>query len=391
VITVLHSCPNWLPITEIWVYNQIRYLPKEIENHIVCENTVNLNQFSLPNIHSLSDTPRWRYLLERSLRQLRIQNHLPFAVETAKQHSVDILHSHFGNVGWFNIEVAKQAQLKHIVTFYGYDVNSIPKRYPHWLKRYHSLFEQIDGVLCEGSHMAECIAKLGCPRDKIRVQHLGVAVDEIAFQPRVWNPTEPLRVLIAASFREKKGIPYALEALGRFQQQTPLEITIVGDASSDAKSQAEKQKILATIEQYNLQSKVRLLGYQPHAVFLAEAYQHHVFLSPSVTASDGDTEGGAPVGIIEMAATGMPLISTKHCDIPEVIQDGVTGLLAAETNVDELINHLQWLVNHPQEWGKMLEAGRKRVELEYNAQLQGEKLGNIYQEIISNISGNCRC
>jgi len=73
-----------------------------------------------------------------------------------------------------------------------------------------------------------------------------------------------------------------------------------------------------------------MLGFQPHAILFEEAYKNHIFLSPSVTALDGDTEGGAPVTIIEMAATGMPIISTKHCDIPEVIKDGVTGFLANE-------------------------------------------------------------
>ena len=112
----------------------------------------------------------------------------------------------------------------------------------------------------------------------------------------------PLRVLIAGSFREKKGIPYALEALGRLQQEIPLEITIIGDASE--RGEAEKLQILDTIKTHNLWPKTRMLGYQPHAILLEEAYRHHIFLSPSVTASDGDTEGGLPVSIIEMAATG---------------------------------------------------------------------------------------
>ena len=64
--------------------------------------------------------------------------------------------------------------------------------------------------------------------------------------------------------------------------------------------------------------------------------KHDVFLAPSVTASNGDTEGGAPVAIIEMAASGMPIVSTRHCDIPSVVLDGVTGLLAAERDSEGL-------------------------------------------------------
>jgi colanic acid/amylovoran biosynthesis glycosyltransferase len=366
-----------------WLYNQVRYLPDEVESHIICEYTENIDQFWLPNIHSLAEAPRWRYYWDLGLRKLQVRRHLGFLVDQARQNQAQVLHSHFGNIGWVNMQAAKQMKLKHIVTFYGRDVNYLPNQNPNWYKRYRSLFAQVDCVLCEGPHMAKCVIALGCPEDKIRVHHLGVRVDEIAFKPRVWVPREPLRVLIAASFQEKKGIPYALEALGRLQYDVPLEITIIGDAASEARSQAEKQKIIEAIEKHSLQTKVRLLGYQPHAVLFEEAYNHHVFLSPSVTASDGDTEGGAPVTIIEMAATGMLIVSSMHCDIPEVVKNKVTGLLAQELDVDGLVCHLRWLVNHPQQWIKMLEAGLDHVTIEYNTRKQGERLAAIYQEKIN--------
>ena len=379
-ITVIHSFPEWLPQTMTWLYNQVHYLPDRIESHIVCETTENLDQFWLRNIHSLAEAPPWRCYWDLCLRKLQVRRHLGFLVEQVKRCNAQVLHSHFGNVAWANLEAAKQVGLKHVVTFYGQDVNYLPTQDTRWYKRYQSLFAQIDCVLCEGTYMAKCVIALGCPQEKVQVHHLGVKVDEIAFKPKVWSPGEPLRVLIAASFREKKGIPYALEALGRMQHDVPLEITIIGDATAEARSQAEKKKILATIEKYNLHSKVRLLGYQPHTVLFEEAYKHHIFLAPSVTASDGDTEGGAPVVIIEMAATGILIVSTTHCDIPELVQNGVTGLLAQERNVDGLVYQLKSLIAHPEQWAKMLEAGRRYVAKEYNARIQGERLAAIYQE-----------
>src|SRR6185295_16728292 len=98
-------------------------------------------------------------------------------------------------------------------------------------------------------HMAGCVVGIGCPEEKVRVQHLGVRLDKLPFQPRQWRPGEKLRVLIAATFTEKKGIPYALEALGRLQHEVDLEITIIGDAREEvAESRAQKGKILAMIE-----------------------------------------------------------------------------------------------------------------------------------------------
>lgn len=181
----------------------------------------------------------------------------------------------------------------------------------------------------------------------------------------------------------EKGIPYALEALARLKDKISFDVTIIGDANNEIRSQAEKKSILETIKKHNLQPRIRMLGYQPHTVLLEEAYKHHIFLSPSVTADDGDTEGGAPVTILEMAATGMPVVSTRHCDIPEVIHHGCMGLLAEERDVEGLVCHLRWLIGHPEQWDRMIEAGRKHVESEFNASVQSEKLAAVYRELKS--------
>jgi colanic acid/amylovoran biosynthesis glycosyltransferase len=336
----------------------------------------------LPNIHSLADTSRLRYFWERGMQKLRLGRRSRFLTHQAGRHHGQILHSHFGNIGWRDLTAAREATLKHVVSFYGLDV-SLPKKSPRWRERYRALFKQVDRVLCEGPYMAQSIVDIGCPKQKIFVNHLGVEVDNIQFKHRTWVPGGPLRVLIAGSFREKKGIPYALEALGLLQHEVDLEVTVIGDANNEARNQAEKRRILAIVEKHDLQSKTRMLGYQPHVVVFDEAYKHHIYLAPSVTAKDDDVEGGAPVTIIEMAATGMPVVSTRHCDIPMVIRHGVTGLLAEERDVDGLIRNLKWLVDHPERWHSMVQAGRRHVELEFNARLQGKRLLEIYEEVIS--------
>lgn len=386
--SVIHNTAVWLPQTENWIYNQIAHLPPDFDVHIVCRETQNLDQFGLPHIHCLAEQPTWRQLADRLLRQLRLRQSLGLLTKTARNYHADIIHSHFGNAGWANTKPARKNGLKHVVTFYGQDVTRMPTVNPRWHKRYLDLFEHVDQVLCEGSHMAQCIVNLGCPEHKVRVHHLGVRVDEIAFQPRKWHPSELLRVLMAASFREKKGLTYALEALGQLQDQIPLEITIIGDASPESRSQQEKRNILSVIEKHKLENRVRLLGYQTHAVLFEQAYRHHIFLSPSVEAHDGDTEGGAPVSLIEMAASGMPIVSTSHCDIPEVLPPG-TGLLAKERDVDGLVEHLQTLIETPDRWRPMLEAARIRMENEYDAHKQGVKLGAIYQQVLG-MGGNAQ-
>ncbi len=379
--TVLHSFPVWLPRTQTWMYNQVRYLPPGIEPHVVCHRTENLYQFGVPNIHCRASTPLWRRLGEHGLRRLRLRRYNWFTVKVARAVGADILHSHFGNVGWADMPAARRVGVRHIVTFYGQDVTFLPRLNPAWRDRYAELFDHIDLVLCEGPHMAGEVVSLGCPEAKVRVQHLGIALEDIPFEPLEWRSGEPLRVLIAASFREKKGIPMALEALARLKNRVAIEVTIIGDAGSDPRAVPEKRKILDTIDRHGLGNTVRMLGYQPHARLLEEARRHHIFLSPSITAQDGDTEGGAPVSLIEMSAIGMMVVGSTHCDIPEVVIDNETGLLAQEGDLDDLVDRLGWAIDNPERWDAMRQAARRHIETRFDAHKQASKQAAIYRSL----------
>jgi colanic acid/amylovoran biosynthesis glycosyltransferase len=378
---VVNVSSVWLPITQNWMYHHILHLPQTIESHVVCYRTENLNLFDLPHIHDLSCSSRLRYNVYQGLNRLGLPIKTRFVTTQAKKCRAGIIHSHFGNIGWENLSAVRKSKLKHVVTFYGFDVSHLPVIDPIWQKRYVALFGEVDRVLCEGSHMKSEIVRLGCSPDKINIQHLGVDTDKIQFRPRLWDSSGPLKILLAATFQEKKGIPYALEALGQIQDRLPLEITIIGDANEETKSQQEKRLILAIIDKYRLHHKIRFLSFQPHHILLEEAYRHHIFLSPSVTARDGDTEGGLPVAILEMAASGMIVVSTTHCDIPEAIHHTTMGLLAKERDIEGLRSNIEWLIDHPIEWNSMLYVCRQHIENEYNISIQAKRLGAIYEEL----------
>lgn len=350
--------------------------------HVVCEHTENLGQFDVANIHCLINEPAFRRVWDRTLRRLRIRRHLDYLVSVGRLIGAHIVHSHFGHIGWANLGAVQRLGAKHVVTFYGLDVNKLPAQSRVWRSRYYQLFEKADLVLCEGTHMAQCIMALGCPHDKLKVQHLGVDVERIEFRPRQWLPGEPLRVLIAASFREKKGIPYAVEALGLLCKQLPVLLTLIGDADAEIGSRREKQRILNALQRAGLASSTRMLGYQSHDALVREAYRHHLFLQPSITASDGDTEGGAPVSIIEMLATGMPVVSSRHCDIPEVVGPELQFLLAPERDVHALVSAILTLLEKRMTWEAIAIQARRRLVAEYNRERQGRRLVEIYSNIL---------
>ena len=358
-INVVHYSSRWLPLTMAWLYDEIRFLPAHIRNHIACETIVNEDLFALTDVCIQAEP-------------------LTTVIQSS---NAQILHSHFANAGWVNMESARQEGIKHIVSCYGFEISRLPKIAPIWIARYLELFEHADAILCEGEHMAKTILDLGCLPEKLRVHRLGVDLERISFRPRVWQPGQKLRVLIAGTFTEKKGIPIALEALGRLRQEVKnLEISIIGNMHPHKSDGAAiKAEIMRTITKHGMWACTRFLGFVPHDVMLQEAYAHHVFVSPSVTAVDGDSEGGAPVSIIEMAASGMPIASTKHCDIPGVLGAANRGFLSEEGDYEGLADRILSMLNVA-DWRIMVSENRQHIEQHFSAVEQGKRLAELYRD-----------
>ena len=89
------------------------------------------------------------------------------------------------------------------------------------------------------------------------------------------------------------------------------------------------------------------------------------------------------MSLIEMVATGIPVVSSLHCDIPEVVLQGVTGWLAPERDVEGLVAAIGKWVENPEGWGPMVEAGRRHVEEHYSSTKQAERLAQLYRQLAS--------
>ncbi|MDX1778819.1 MAG: glycosyltransferase, partial [Thermodesulfobacteriota bacterium] len=306
----------------------------------------------------------------------------PFFSKVLKKHRATILHSHFGNRGYFDLALKQKLNIPQVTTFYGHDVSLLPQE-ERWKKYLKILFNNGDLILAEGHYMKKALIELGCPDDKVKVQHLGINPETIPFIPRNLNIDQKVKILIAGTFREKKGITYALQACAKVASHFKnIEINLIGDAGRSQREIDYKKEVLAIMSTRDLAERVNYLGFLPYPDFIEEAKSNHIFLSPSIHPSDGETEGGAPVALIEMSAYGMPIVSTFHCDIPEVVLDGKSGFLVPEKDSDALAERLEHLINHPEIWEPMGRTGRKHMEEEFNIVKQAEKLEEIYDSLL---------
>jgi len=288
-----------------------------------------------------------------------------------------LFHAHMGEEGTRWLKFVERTQIPLICTFYGMDVSK-SGRLPYWKKRYQELFRYGQFFLAEGNYLKKQLVDLGCPEDKIIVQHLGVDLEK--YPVKQYSRDLGVRktvVIQVSSFREKKGIEYSLEAIARLRKAgIELEFRLIGSGNTEE----SQNRIVSLIDRYGIQDSVCLLGAKTHSETIIEMKNADIFLHPSVTATDGDNEGGAPVGIIEASALGLPIVSTFHADIPEVVINNRSGLLASERDTEGLANALLQLIRNQEQQATMGAFGRRHIELEYNIRKQILKLEHIYDQ-----------
>ncbi len=288
-----------------------------------------------------------------------------------RSHGARVLHAHFGYTGHQVLAVKERTGLPLVTSFYGEDASALPSE-PSWRERYAELFHRGDLFLVEGPVMRQRLVALGCRPEKIAIQPIAIPVDRYPFRERRRRDGQGVRLLFCASLREKKGLAYALEALARVRaDHADVALRVAGDGP-------ERAAIEAQLDRLDLRDAVEMLGPIPHEQFVKELEAADLFVQPSVTARNGDTEGGAPTTLLEAQACGLPVLSTFHADIPNVVGHGESGLLGPERDADVLARNLELLIEEPERWPAMSRAGRARVQQFHDSARQIGRLEDLY-------------
>jgi colanic acid/amylovoran biosynthesis glycosyltransferase len=334
---VLHGLDAYLRTTENWIFRLIKHQSKTTryiasDRFLECDfDLADVELLRSPLQPVLYENAHLNYLLRYRRAIARVTYPWYLQMRLRKQR-IDVVHSHFAQVGWRYRDVARRLGAAHVVSFYGWDYVQMARLDSLWIARLAELYASADCFICEGPHGADTLIASGCSESKVRVIRLGVEPDQIPFFRRS-KRSGKLRLLQVASLREKKGHVDTVSAFaGALEQWPDMHLTLVG---------AEPGSIYDSIEHIILSrgiaDKVSLLPGIVFSKLHSIMAEHHVFIHPSRHASDGDCEGGAPVVLLDAQATGMPVISTTHCDIPQEVVDGATGILCPEGDVPALV------------------------------------------------------
>lgn len=298
---------------------------------------------------------------------------LHWAATLAPGGEFDVVHCHFGTVGRLAAFLREIGALRGrlITTFHGVDLSAClrddPSLYDHLL-RCGDLFLPISDV------WRQKLLSLGSPPARTVVHRMGVEPGRFAFHARRPAAGRPIRLLTVGRLVEKKGVEYGLRAAAELiRRGIKIDYVVVGDGPL----RANLERLAVALE---IGSSVRFLGWRKQEQVADLMAECDMLLAPSVTDTIGDQEG-IPVTIMEAMASGMPVVSTWHSGIPELVEHGGAGFLAPERDVAALAEAVQRIIRDDL-WAAMGHAGRRRVELDYDVRRLDDRLERHYRALV---------
>lgn len=173
--------------------------------------------------------------------------------------------------------------------------------------------------------------------------------------PFAAGPRPSGRILAVGRLVEKKGFPFLVKACAELRARgTPFQCRIVG--AGDGRAELE-----ALIRDLEVEDLVELVGPLPRQKVLDELKRSTLLAAPCIEASTGDRDG-LPTVLLEAMALGVPCVSTPVTGIPELVDDGVTGLLVPPRDPEALAHASERLLADQELAGRLARHARRRIE-----------------------------
>lgn len=292
-----------------------------------------------------------------------------------KTSEASIIHAHFGMAGCAIMDTAKKYKLPLVVTFYGVD-GSFCLKDKMWAPRFKKLFTVADRIVVLCDEVKKRIMDFGYPEEKIRLWN---CLEDIDFYTYSKRPVQrPLNYIIAARFVEKKGYPLLLNAFARLAKEfNDVRLTIIGYGDG-------RRRIIKIIKQLGIDGLITIIPTDNnpdfHSIYKEALSQSHIFVLPSITAKNGDDEGGPALTLIAAQASGLPVIATRFPGAERSIIDGQTGIYC-EPDPGSVYEKMRYLYERPELWDELGSRASAYVKKEFCVKTQVEKMESLYKEL----------
>lgn len=215
--------------------------------------------------------------------------------------------------------------------------------------------------------VSEDIKRLRIAQDGVPASKIGVIDNAVDTDVPQVDPSRPVAIIGSLGrLVDAKDYPTLIQAMRQLREAgREVRAVIAGEGE-------ERQGLQALIQELDLEDHVRLLGVQPAAVFFRGI---DLFVMSSC-------REGVPVALLEAMAHGLPIVATRAGGIPEVIRDGVDGLLCPIESPDELAQAISKMLDSQQLRYDCATAARRRVVERYGVEQAGLRWQQLYLDLL---------
>lgn len=317
----------------------------------------------------------WRKAIFRArktigLTSLSLQEEVLF--HSLKKEKIEIVFAEYGTTGCKILPVCIKRKLPLIVHFHGFDASLISVL-ENYREQYIDMFEYASHIVVVSWPMYKKLSEMGAPEEKLVYNPYGP--DESFFNV---EPTyEEKAFLSVGRFVDKKAPYYTILAFSKVLAIHPDALLYM--AGDGVLHNACKN----LVKYLGIEKNVIFLGVVTPEQFRQRLSTVRAFVQHSITADNGDMEG-SPVAIMEAQAAGVPVISTLHAGIPEVVVHGASGWLVKEGDVDGMAQSMLSLLADNQLAEMLGHRGREIIQEKFLMEQHIEKLNECIEASIKN-------
>ncbi|MCD6163371.1 MAG: glycosyltransferase [candidate division Zixibacteria bacterium] len=293
---------------------------------------------------------------------------LPQVKKLIRYFKPDILHAHYASS--CGIVAALTGFHPYVLSVWGDDILEFPQKslIHRWLVK--KAINKADYATATSNMLANATKDLINDNKNIKVIPFGVDISHYKFT--VKSPDNITHIGTVRNLLPKYGLAYLIKAFASLiKKYDNLKLTIVGDGYL-------RSSLELLVNELGINNHVIFTGFVAHEKVVGYLKTFDIFIMPSI--GEGETFG---VAAVEAMAIGLPVVASKIGGLPEVIDDGQTGILVKPGDVEDLKKALEYYIINTDVRIKHGRAGRKKVEEKYNWQDNAEMMNRLYLKILN--------
>ncbi|MDP4151674.1 MAG: glycosyltransferase [Bacteroidota bacterium] len=271
-----------------------------------------------------------------------------------KRHGIQVVLAEYGHIATIIRPACEELKIPLVVHFHGNDASHRPTL-ELLQKEYADLFAYASSIVSVSHAMTNRLLRLGAPETRIVYNCYGI--DTALFRLSE-EKAEPPTFVAVGRFVEKKAPHLSILAFAMAREQQPsIRLIMIGGGPL-------LEPCRQLVRGLGLEEGIEFAGIKTPAEVSSVISKARAFIQHSVIAADGNAEG-TPLSILEAGACGVPVISTRHEGIRDVVMENETGLLVDEFDIKGMAGAMVRLAADPGEACRMGRAARERIETHY--------------------------